>query len=737
MVLGSNWQLISEVYYGSISGYDELYLQLWGRLESQSITDNTSTITLYMRMNNTKYYANSGNCYATIDGTVVQNNSTIRFASNTFTDLGSVQRTITHNNDGTATNIEKSGRFRSYGMSEKVAQGTFDLPKIPRYANVTIAERSKTLNTISVNYNTDAVRDYTQYSLNGGNWTDASDTTAPDNKSGYFTITGLEKDTIYTIKVRVRRADSQLWSESNTISIRTYEQAVISSAPSNVTIGDDFTVQFSNPSGATAEIALFQGGTTEIVPYSRVYGTSGSYTFNLTQAQVQSIYGLIPSSTAVILRVYITTFEGNNVYYNYKEITFNIDLSKNKPAFSNFDLMTTDDMTKNLSGNTTTIIKNISTVKVKIALADRASGVNGSSISGYRITCGNTTVVKDHSTTSDVETSFSNVTNQVVTVTAVDSRGQETIVQKSLNFVPYEYPEFISRKIERNGGVGTKVLFDVEAKYWNGDFGARENYFLAAYYLFREKGGTWSNWIEITNFFTYFTSNGKIKSKEGAYFINADGGVQEFELGKEYEIQIYIEDLTTPDIGAGVAILNSGIPCTAKIKKPDGTYSMGVNTIPDPNYALDVNGNFRCAELRVYNSVGSWEPKLITFEGNGTRNEIEATYMGKSGRYVIIDKMIYVDFYLRLKITKLNGTDNFGLITGLPFSLDTNWFGQCGFSLGILYDLTQFDEKVTLIPVKNEIRIQTQNGTYANSLKVTTSDVGYSEIGGSGCFMLP
>lgn len=111
--------------------------------------------------------------------------------------------------------------------------------------------------------------------------------------------------------------------------------------------------------------------------------------------------------------------------------------------------------------------------------------------------------------------------------------------------------------------------------------------------------------------------------------------------------------------------------------------------------------------------------------------------MGKSGRYVIIDKMIYVDFYLRLKITKLNGTNNFGLITGLPFSLDTNWFGQCGFSLGVLFDLTQYDEKVTLIPVKNEIRIQTQNGAYANSLKVTTSDVGYSEIGGSGCFMLP
>lgn len=737
MVLGSNWQLISEVYYGSISGYDELYLQLWGRLESQSITDNTSTITLYMRMNNTKYYANSGNCYATIDGTVVQNNSTIRFASNTYTDLGSVQRTITHNNDGTATNIEKSGRFRSYGMSEKVAQGTFDLPKIPRYANVTIAEKSKTLNTISVNYNTDAVRDYTQYSLNGGNWTDANDTTASDNKSGYFTITGLEKDTTYTIKVRVRRADSQLWSESNIISVRTYEQAVVSSAPSNVTIGDDFTVQFSNPSGATAEIALFQGGNTRIVPYSRVYGTSGSYTFKLTQEQVQSIYGLIPSSTAVILRVYITTFEGNNVYYNYKEITFNIDLSKNKPAFSNFDLMTTDDMTKNLSGNTTTIIKNISTVKVKIALADRASGVNGSSISGYRITCGNTTVVKDHSTTSDVETSFLNVTNQVVTVTAVDSRVQETSVQKSLNFVAYEYPEFVNKSLERDGGVGTKVLFDVEAKYWNGDFGASQNYFLAAYYIFREKNGTWSGWAELTNFFTY--SDGKIKSKDGAYFTNSSGGIQEFELGKEYEVQIIIEDLTVPDARTETMILNSGIPCTAKIKKPDGTYSMGVNTIPDQNYALDVNGNFRCAELRVYNSVGSWEPKLITFERNGTRNEIEATYMGKSGRYVIIDKMIYIDFYLRLKITKLNGTDNFGLITGLPFNFAAsfNWFGQCGFTLGVLFDLVQYEEKITLLPVENEIRIQTNNGAYANPLKVTTSDVGYSEIGGSGCFMLP
>lgn len=92
-----------------------------------------------------------------------------------------------------------------------------------KYTTVYNSLRGRTSSSISINWSTTDARDYTQYSLNGGGWTDAGDTVASDNKSGYYTISGLAANTSYTVKTRCRRADSGLWSEATTtVSTSTY-----------------------------------------------------------------------------------------------------------------------------------------------------------------------------------------------------------------------------------------------------------------------------------------------------------------------------------------------------------------------------------------------------------------------------------------------------------------------------------------------------------------------------------
>lgn len=111
---------------------------------------------------------------------------------------------------------------------------TVSLDTIPRYLNsINIYNDGSTKDSISVRWTCDPARSYTQYSLNGGDWIDAGDTVASDSKSGTFVVRGLNPDTEYSIKIRLKRADSGLWSESGTIKIKTLTNKLISIKNSN------------------------------------------------------------------------------------------------------------------------------------------------------------------------------------------------------------------------------------------------------------------------------------------------------------------------------------------------------------------------------------------------------------------------------------------------------------------------------------------------------------------------
>ena len=56
---------------------------------------------------------------------------------------------------------------------------------------------------------------------------------------------------------------------------------------------------------------------------------------------------------------------------------------------------------------------------------------------------------------------------------------------------------------------------------------------------------------------------------------------------------------------------------------------------------------------------GSWTPTLTTVEG------VEPTveYTTRRGRYVKMGNLVFISFYIRGKITALNGTNNYAFIS--------------------------------------------------------------------------
>ena len=286
---------------------------------STSVSDNTSTIAFQFSIYKSSYSWRGWNSITysiNIDGT--EYTGTIpNYSAGSEMIIRAEQQVIGHNADGTKSiNFSFSvndASGQSYTCGNASASGSMALSNIPRQANFTSHYvESTTLNSIKVHWSADAQCDWLQYSLNGGNWADTS---------GYptYTISGLNYNTQYSIKTRIRRKDNQLWTESGTIYGTTKDKARITSAP-NIEHGNSLTVNYTNPSGSSLEIGIYK--TDGITPLTGGYRScsGSSYTFNFTDEELDNIYRLYGNNNQITLRVYLRT-AGSSSYINYKDFT--------------------------------------------------------------------------------------------------------------------------------------------------------------------------------------------------------------------------------------------------------------------------------------------------------------------------------------------------------------------------------------------------------------------------------
>ena len=176
---------------------------------------------------------------------------------------------------------------------------TFDAYVEPQqYANFTEHYVSGTgLESITINWNADASVDWVQYSLNGGGWVDTSGLS--------YTIGGLSPNTQYSIKTKIRRTDSQLWTESGTIYGTTKDIARLVSYP-NFNLGDSVTVTYNNPSGSDIQVGIYDlNGSVGYAPYRSCSGSS--YTFNFTDTELDNIYKALGTANSGKFKVFIST----------------------------------------------------------------------------------------------------------------------------------------------------------------------------------------------------------------------------------------------------------------------------------------------------------------------------------------------------------------------------------------------------------------------------------------------
>lgn len=164
-----------------------------------------------------------------------------------------------------------------------------------------------------------------------------------------------------------------------------------------------------------------------------------------------------------------------------------------------------------------------------------------------------------------------------------------------------------------------------------------------------------------------------------------------------------------------------------------------------PNTTTPVSaGNLNQLQTNVENAIngiittGNWTPVINTLEGALPT----ITYTNRRGGYVRVGDMVFIQFYIRGKITALSGTNNYGLITGLPFFPVSLALGETPLDCS-MYSLTDNWVDGTTLNVYRDsvggtpmatIRIMDISGSSTRKLIITSTS--YFEIGGSGWYRI-
>ena len=344
----------------------------------------------------------------------------------------------------------------------------------------------------------------------------------------------------------------------------------------NVTGYNDFndeqnpTITYNNPGGFRINARLEFAGTN--IKRDNISNT-GSYTFNLTDAERKLLRQKCTGSSMTVRGVIATCIGGTTEnYWSYWDRTMTI--VNGNPTFDNFNFADSNTKTVALTGNNTSIVKGYSNVKVTIPTSMKATAKKEASLSKYRVSIGTAIPVDiTYSSDKDVNGTVNNADSSTINVYAIDSRNNSKLVSKqATNFISYSNIEKGNIDVVRTNGVSEDVTLKINGTFNKVNFGKITNSIKSAQYRYRIKGtDTWSSYNNLTltikdNNFSY---NGLIKG---------DTKTLGFNVEHSYEVEVLVKDelseaTFTDTFGSGtpnIALAKNGVGIMGKYNESVG-----------------------------------------------------------------------------------------------------------------------------------------------------------------------
>ena len=478
------------------------------------------------------------------------------------------------------------------------------------YATVSQSLKSKTETSIVMNWSANATCDYLYYQIKKGNgsWSARTNYGSVNASSGTMTFNNLDPYTEYSIQIHVKRKDSQLISNySSWTTTTTYAYPYANSMP-NFTIGNRLTVGIYNPLNRSISIYAIAADNTEKGGDT----TTGTSMAGFENASWQEFwYSSIPNAASGKYKIKV-------VYGSHTETrtggTYSADSSTSRPTFGNWEYEDTNPVTLALTGNDQTVIKNYSTIRGLVSVANKSIPNKSASMSRYTFTIGNNSVLADYSGDSDVEMGDILATTSDMTMSATDSRNISTTVSKT----PASFLEYFNIAIDkensnltRKNSISSETILTLKGTFWNYSFGEITNT-IKTFTIEYKATNTEDDYTTVTS--------PSLTIEENEFSLNAsiwgDLGADGFSPGGTFSVRITVGDELSESIY--IITLGAGNPPMAIGKKG---VAFGKPYDEALGNTVQINGNIV--------AQASDKSQMTSYNYNGITIGVEDTQNGK------------------------------------------------------------------------------------------------------------
>lgn len=275
-----------------------------------------------------------------------------------------------------------------------------------------------------------------KYGTQTTNWNSYAFPAATGSREGSITVTHNNDGTASAVGFTLK--GSVYWNRDNTYN----GSCPLSTIPrqANVTSATDFndeqnpTIKYNNPGGFRLNARLEFGGVN--IQRDNI-GNSGSYTFNLTDAERTLLREKCTGTSMTVREVIATCISGTTEqFWSWQDKTMTI--VNGNPTFtsSNISYEDTNNNIVAITGNNKHIVQNRSNLVVTFT---GATAKKSASIVRYEVTFNGSTQNKTSPTSIDYGTVNSSQ-NLSVSIKAVDSRGNSTTASKTITILGWVLP---------------------------------------------------------------------------------------------------------------------------------------------------------------------------------------------------------------------------------------------------------------------------------------------------------
>lgn len=174
----------------------------------------------------------------------------------------------------------------------------------------------------------------------------------------------------------------------------------------------------------------------------KISGYTSGKTFTLSDAIKSAIYAASQASQSASVSFWLTTYSGSSKVGDSERITKSVTINDSQPSIGDITYRDTNSKTVAITGDSSKIIRNNSTLSVTIS---DIKAFNGASLSSLHITLGDIdqTISISGSTISAKTVDLGTVnlsSDSVLKVTATDSRGHTATASISVAIYDYEKP---------------------------------------------------------------------------------------------------------------------------------------------------------------------------------------------------------------------------------------------------------------------------------------------------------